>query len=89
MDDNSALVAERIARNLPVKNLRVCRADSANGEVYYAYGRGINEKHEECWHGVWFSDAMGGIGQTLEFHKKAKEKAVRQSLYDHAVVSLI
>lgn len=89
MDDNSAIVAERIARNLPVRNLRVCRADSSNGEVYYAYGRGINEKQEKCWHGVWFSDAMGGVGQTLEFHKNAKEKAVRQSLYDHAVVSLM
>lgn len=89
MDNKAAHIAERIANNLPVKNLNICRALSPKGEVYYAYGRGTNEKHEKCWHGVWFTNAFGGIGQTLEFHKTAKEKAIRQTLYNHAAMSLI
>lgn len=87
MDNIANVRAERIARNLPVKELQLCRSPSKGGEVYYAYGKGFNEKQKPCWHGIWFSDAFGGIGQTLEFSNRAKEKQVQQTLYNHAVAT--
>lgn len=81
--DNPETV-ERIAKSLPVKDLQTCQS---NG-VYFAYGRGPDDKGKTCWHGVWFTEFMGGVGQTLEFNGNASEKSVQNALYKHGIMSL-
>lgn len=83
--DNLALErAERIAQNLPVEDLQMCR----KGEVYFAYGHGPNDGGDEVWHGIWFTDFNGGMGQVIEFAAESSEKAVQTSLYTHGLASM-
>lgn len=77
MEQESLVRLERIARNLPIGRLSMCRMDSSTGEIFFAYGRA----NDGVIHGVW---GCRDIGRTLEFKKGTKIKEVKQVLVNDA-----
>jgi len=65
--------------NLPVVRERIKsgRTGTFLGAVYIAYGKA----KDGVWHGVYFTDAMSGSGQTVEFEPDNDESDVENSLY--------
>ena len=91
-------VFERVARNMGCKDMKMERATNLElaekhrivrvGDVGLAWGRGVGSDGKKCWHGLWASEAQGGLAQMMEFHKDASERQVQQSLLNHALESL-
>ena len=91
-------VFERVARNMGCKDLKMERAANLEfadkhrithvGDLGLAWGRGTGSNGKPCWHGLWASEAQGGLALTMEFHKDSSERQVQQSLLDHALESL-
>lgn len=79
MDGKQLERAQRITLNLPVvrENIKTGRTKTNLGSVYIGYGKA----RDGVWHGVYFTDAMGGTGQTVEFEEDNDETAVESSLF--------
>lgn len=65
----------RIAQNLPVPRTTFKRTTTPEGEVYYAYGKGLN------WHGVYGFDGPGGpIARVGSGPRTLTEKQIEETL---------
>lgn len=66
----------KLARRLPVSDLKMERIDSDFGEIYFAYGDGPNGIH-----GVWGYQC---IAQMIEFKPDTSVDSIRQVLVGEA-----
>ncbi len=75
MDGKALQALTRIAQDLPVPKTTFKRTTTPEGEVYYAYGKGLN------WHGVYAFEGPGGeVARTMEYRGPATEKQIQEVL---------
>jgi len=88
MDGKGLAAMNRIARNMPVKNLKTLRTNTVRGEIYLAYGRGKDEEDNDVWHGMWVMDQVDGFGELanagIELNGNLKEAQAKQLFFDLA-----
>lgn len=73
MDSPDLMALERVARNLPVKNVEFGRIEGGYGTIYLAWGL----DGDDCYHGVW---GCRRVARGLEFKKGTSAKEVRRML---------
>ena len=88
MDGKALDAMDRMARNLPVKQLKTIRQNTKLGEIYIAYGRGKDTEDKDVWHGMYVLDEIEGIGALgkgpIELNGNLREKQAKQVFFDLA-----
>lgn len=86
MESASLVKLERIARNLPLKNMKMIRAETDIAEVFMAYGTMPDGRYA----GLYGTGLNGhDLGQIGEFPEGFTEQQVRQDLINQAYEYLL
>lgn len=69
-------IVERVARNLPVTDLELHRADTDHGPLFFAIGLDSNN----AYHGVWAFTLGPGVCRPVEFTPNQSKGTVLNEL---------
>lgn len=69
-------IVERIARNLPVTDLELHRADTDHGTLYFAFGLDSTN----AYHGIWAFTEGPGVARVIEFTPDQSKAGVLNEL---------
>lgn len=58
-------IAERIVRNMPIRDVEYLHVDTDYGRLYFALGLDANN----AYHGLWAFDRGPGMARPIEFAK--------------------